>query len=255
MALEVQPNMEVDRTKPHPELDGTDTDPRLSRYRELMVVPSVLLKHPLVDEGSYFVCNNAQSGLATAAAPTAFSATNPFLVIYNPSRPSDDFAQRIYLDYLALLATAAGTGATNVQFAITRDNGNRYVSGGTELTLNITNTGPTSAAAVAKIYAGNITASAASASAKTLIGNRVFKTGVAPIPTIGDEYIARFGSASLGENLVYSNAAATLTQSMVSAKNLPPIVLGSDESLLFHLWFTGQSAASSFAPELGWWER
>lgn len=255
MALEVLTVMEVDRTKPHPELDGNDVDPRLSRYREVMVVPSVLLKHPLVDEGSYFTANNAQTGIATAAAPTAFSATNPFLLIYNPSRPSDDFAQRIYLDYFTLLATAAGTGATSVQFAITRDNGNRYTSGGSELTLNITNTGPTSAASIAKVYAGNLTASAATASAKTLIGNRVFKIGVAPIPVIGDTYTGRFGSASLGENLTYSNATATLTLSMITAQNMPPIVLGSDESLLIHMWFPGQSAASSFAPELGWWER
>ena len=243
--VDVVPNMEVDRTKPHPELDGTDTDPRLSRYREQMVIPSVLLKHPLVDEGSYFTCNNAQTGLATAAAPTAFSATNPFLLIYNPSRPSDDFAQRIYIDYLMLLATAAGTGGTSLQMAVTRDNSNRYVSGGTELTLGITNTGPTSQASIAKVYCGNITASAATASAKTLVGNRFVKGA---IPVAGDQYTFRSGSASMADGI-------TISTIMANVQNLPPIVLGSDESLLVHLWLPAQSAASSFAPELGWWER
>jgi hypothetical protein len=176
-------------------------------------------------------------------------------LLYNPSRPSDDFSPRIYLDYFTLLATAAGTGATSVQFAVTRDNSNRYTSGGTELTLNVTNTGPTSAASVLKVYAGNITASAATASAKTLVGNRVFKIGVAPIPTIGDTYTGRFGAANIAENLTYLNNSATLVLSMITAQNLPPIVMGSDESLLIHMWFPAQSAASSFAPELGWWER
>lgn len=243
--VDVVPNMEVDRTKPHPELDGTDTDPRLSRYREQMVIPSVLLKHPLVDEGSYFTCNNAQTGLATAAAPTAFSATNPFLIIYNPSRPSDDFAQRIYIDYINLLNTAPGTTGTSLQMAITRDNGNRYTSGGTELTLNITNTGPTSQASIAKIYAGNLTASAATASAKTLIGNRFLKGA---IPVIGDQYTTRFGATSLADSI-------TISTIMANVQNLPPIVLGSDESLLVHLWLPGQAAASSYIPEIGYWER
>lgn len=245
MALEVAITGEVDRTKPHAELDGTDIDPRLSRYRELMVIPSVLTKHPLVDEGSYFACNNGQTGLATAAAPTAFSATNPFLIIFNGSDASDDFAQRIYLDYVMLLATAAGTGGTSLQFAVTLDPGNRYVSGGSEITTNSKTTGPTSTASLARVYAGNLTASAASASVKTLIGNRWMKGA---IPVAGDQYTARFGSPDVTDSLTVSTIAQ-------SVNSLPPMVIGPNQSLLVHVWLPAQSAASSFAPELGWWER
>lgn len=249
------PLMEVDRTKPHPELDGTDVDPRLSRYREQMMVPSILTKHPLADEGSYFVANNGQTGIATAAAPVAFSATNPFLVIFNGANPSDDFAPRLYLDYAMLMVTAAGTAGTSVQIAITKDLGNRYTSGGTDLTLAIANTGPTSSGSLTRVYAGNITASAASSNAKTVVGNRTLKNMTAPAPTIGDQYTLRSGAADMAENLIYSNAGTTLTQVLNMTQSVPPIIIGPNESLLIHLWIVTQSAASSYAPELGWWER
>lgn len=255
MAIEVLPQMEVDRTKPHAELDGNDVDPRLSRYREIMVVPSIATKHPLSDEGSYFTCNNAQTGLATAAAPVAFSATNPFLLIYNGSNPSDDFAARIYFDYLMLMVTAAGTAGTSVQIAVTKDRGNRYTSGGTDLTSSITNTGPTSTGSLTRIYAGNITASTATSNAKTVVGNRTLKVMTAPAPTIGDQYTVRSGACDMTENLIYSNAGTTLTQVINATQSVPPMTLGPDESLLVHLWIVTQSAASSYAPEIGWWER
>lgn len=255
MALEVNLVGEVDRTKPHAELDGSDTDVRLSRYRELSVMPFSYTKHPYVDEGSYFTANNAQTGLATAAAPTTFSATNPFLLLYNNGSVTDDFASRIYLDYILLLSTAAGTGATNIQFAIVKDSVSRYSSGGTEITANIVPCGPTSTSSAMKMWAGNITASAASASARTIVGNRVIKTYTAPAPTVNDQYMVRSGAPSVSENLVYTNNGTTLITSMKTVDSIPPIVAGAGESILFYLWFTGQSAASSFAPEVSWWER
>lgn len=255
MALEAEFTGEVDRTKPHAELDGTDIDVRLSRYREMMVSPSILTKHPLVDEGSYFITQNNQTGIATAAAPTAFSATNPFLVVYNGANKSDDFAYRIYLDYIMLLVTAAGTAGTSIQYAITKDSTNRYTSGGTDLTSNVINTGPTSMGTLTRVWAGNITASTATSNVKTIVGNRYFKNMTAPAPTIGDQYTARCGACNMAENLQYLNNATTLTSNMFVTQNLPPLIIGPDESLLFHLWLPAQSAASSYAPELGWWER
>lgn len=249
MAIDVAMTGEVDRTKPHAELDGTDIDMRLSRYRELQIMPVMFTKHPLVDEGSYFAVNSAQTGIATAAAPTVFSATNPFLVIYNACDPSDDFALRYYLDYAMLLATATGTGATSIQFAITLDTGNRYTSGGTDLTSSVKSCGPTSMGSLARVYAGNLTASAATSSAKTIIGNRVMKTATAPAPTVNDQYVVRFGSPSVPD---MASLAGTGT---LSVNSLPPVIIGPNQSALIHLWFPAQSAASSFAPEMAWWER
>lgn len=244
--VDVSPTMEVDRTLPHAELDGTDIDPRLSRYREQMVVPAVRTKHPLADEGTYFTTNNAQTGLATAAAPTAFSATNPFLLLYNTCAPNDDFALRCYLDYLMLLATAAGIGGASAQFAITVDRGNRYVSGGSEITANIRGINQSvSRATTMRAYAGNITASTPTANARTLVGNRFMKGA---IPVAGDQYTVRCGTTDNPDMLSVSTI-------LFSNNNVGPIVCGPDESLLVHLWLPSQSAASSYAPEIAWWER
>jgi len=254
--MDFNPLMEVDRTKPHAELDGTDIDPRLSRYREQMVISSIPTKHPLADEGSYFVTQNAQTGIATAAAPTTFSATNPFILIYNGCNPSDDFATRLYLDYIMLLVSAAGAGSTSVQFAITKDIGNRYTSGGTDLTSNIATTGPTSLGTLTRVYAGNITAAAASGNVKTVVGNRIFKIMTAPALTIGDEYTARFGATNIVESMQYLNNSTTLTSIVNNTKNLPPVVIGANESFLLHLWLPGQNTTPpTLIPELGWWER
>lgn len=246
MALEVSMTGEVDRTLPHAELDGTDADARLTRYREQCGVNMIRTKHPLSDEGSYFSVNNAQTGIATAAAPTAFSATNPFLLLYNTSAPSDDFAIRVYPDALMLLATAAGTAGASVQFAITLDRGNRYTSGGTDLTPNIRGVAQTaSRTSVLRAYAGNITASAATSNARTIVGNRYMKGA---IPVAGDQYSVRFGNTDTPDMLSISTI-------LFSQNNVQPIILGADESMLVHLWLPSQSAASSYAPEFSWWER
>lgn len=242
----VTPEFEVDRTLPHAELDGADVDPRLTRYREQAVVNFVNTKHPLADEGTYFTTNNAQTGVATAAAPTAFSGTNPFLVIYNTASPSDDFAQRIYVDYMTLIATAAGTAAASVQFAAVLDRATRYTSGGTELTANIKGVNMSvSRATIARVWAGNITASAASINARTIVGNRFMKGA---IPVIGDTYTVRCGTTDVIDMIGVSTV-------VFSTNNIPPLIVGPDETLTIHLWFPSQSAASSYAPELGWWER
>lgn len=242
----VSSEMEVDRTLPHAELDGTDIDARLSRYREQMVIPSVVTKHPLADEGSYFVVNNAQTGIATSATPTAFSATNPFVLIYNAAAPSDDFAKRIYFDFVTLIATAAGTAGASVNFAITVDRGNRYTSGGTDLTANIK--GINQAASIGtttRAYAGNIVASAATANARTIVGQRSMKGA---IPVAGDMYTVRFGTTDVCDFIGISTI-------LFSTNNVGPCVIGPDETMLLHIWLPSQSAASSYLPEIGFWER
>lgn len=244
MTLEIQSLMEVDRTLPHAELDGDENNARLTRYREQTVVSFIQTKHPLADEGSLYLANNAQTGIATAAAPTAFSAVNPFLVIYNGNAPNDDFATRTYLDYLMLLVTAPGTAGASVQFAIVKDRGNRYVSGGTELFPKPVFQAAGRATAN-RVFAGNLVASAPSSNAITLIGNRYMKGA---IPVIGDQYTIRFGTTDVMDILSISTI-------LFSSNHVPALILGPDESMLVYLWLPTQSAASSFAPEVSFWER
>jgi hypothetical protein len=212
---------------------------RFGRYGESYALSLVPSKHLLADEGSYFTVNNGQAGIATAAAPTAFSATNPFLLIYN--RDTAPNGRRIYLDFALLLATAAGTAGTSVQCAVTSDAGNRFVSGGSALTPAIVNGNQDAGAtSVAQIFAGNITAAA-----RTISGNRLLKGA---IPVAGDQYVLNFG----GVDAPHFLASATVT---FSVNNLVPLIIGPNQSALIHLWLPAQTAAASFAPELGWWER
>ena len=99
-------------------------------YGAIYTNPLVRKTHNLADEGSYFTANNAQTGIVPTYG-TAFSSTLPFITIYNNS------ALRTYVDYAALVAIAAGactTTAGYIALALATDTGNRYSSGGTNLT-------------------------------------------------------------------------------------------------------------------------
>jgi hypothetical protein len=199
-------------------------------------------KHVLCDEGTYFTANNAQTGIATGATPTAFSATNPFITIANQASASVPGAPRIYLDYVTLLATAAGTAGASVQVAVYVDNIIRYTSGGTALTPVKTNSA--GLASVAQVYAGNITAAAAGGQVRAIVGNRYLKGA---IPVAGDTYTMQAGS-------VDSTTSFGVSTILFSLQNMPPVIVNPGETALVHLWLPSQSAASSYAPELSWWE-
>jgi hypothetical protein len=77
----------VQRALGSPNADSSNIDVavRQSTYGELYNQPLVRKAHNLADEGSYFVANNAQTGIASAYN-TAFTATAPFMLIYNGTR-------------------------------------------------------------------------------------------------------------------------------------------------------------------------
>jgi hypothetical protein len=199
----------------------------------------------LADEGTIFTVNNAQTGLATAAAPTSFSATNPFLLIYN--RDAQPNGKRIYIDTATLVATAAGTAGANLQCAVSVDSGNRYSSGGTEITSAIVNPNfDATSGSVARVWAGNITATAASSSVRNIVGNRYLKGA---IPAAGDTYILKFGGVDAP--LLTGSAGSLFTM----VQNVPKIVVGPNESAMLYIWLASQTAASSYLPEMAWVER
>lgn len=221
--------------------DGTETPQRAGRYSEGYVLSLMPTKHLLAEEGSYYNSNNGSNGVATAAAPTVFSSTNPFLLLFNQEAVG---GKNIELDYITLVNAAPGTGGTNLQCAVTVDAGNRFSAGGVSLTP--ANVNPAIAGgSVAKVWAGNITATAATISARGVVGVRTLKGS---IPVSGDVYTARFGSADAPDLLSVSTVTLTTI-------NLPPIIVPPQYSVLFYIWLAAQSVSSSFAPEIGWWER
>jgi hypothetical protein len=229
--------------------DGSQSTPaglRVGRYGEGYAMPVFPDMGVPADEGTYFCVNNNQTGLATAASPQSFSATNPFLLIYN--RDAQPNGKRIYLDYAMIIASAAGGGGgTSVQVAVTIDAGNRYSSGGTEITSSIANPNlDASGGSVARVFGGNVTAAAASTSVRTIVGDRALKGAIAAAL---DSYLLKFGAV---DNHMLTSSNGTLYTSM---QGLPKIVVGPNESALIHLWCPAQTAASTFYPEMGWIER
>ncbi len=215
---------------------------RTDQYGNLTVNNRIATKAALALEGVYFSANNAQAGIATGATLTALVATTPFITIWNTGNPSSPTASHIVLDYITLVATAAGTAGASLQCAIVIDSYNRYTSGGTALVPQKSDS--YGAASVAQIYAGNIVAAAALSSARTPVGLRYLKGA---IPVIGDTYTLQFGSV----DSVMSLQAATITYSLQHA---PAIAINPGEMALVYIWLPSQSAASSYAPEIGWYE-
>jgi hypothetical protein len=200
--------------------------------------------HSFADEGSYFAVNNGQTGIATAAAPTSFSDTNPFLTVFNKDSVG---GKSIYLDFLTLIATAPGTSGASLQAAVQIDGAvDRYTSGGTDLTNSIVNVnGGAGQGSIAKVRAGNITASAKTTLSRMIVGNR-WLSGA--IPVAGDSYTLKFGGVDAVSNMSISTIKKVI-------ENAPKIIIPPQWSCLIHLWLPSQAAASSYLPELGWVER
>ena len=117
----------VSRLLPAVNADSQNIDVavRLARYGEQYTMSTVRKSHVLADEGSYFVANNGQSGIAWNV-PTGWVTTTPSITIFNGNAPG---GPRIYLDYLSLVTTAAGSstgGLTVLPAAVYLDSGNRY---------------------------------------------------------------------------------------------------------------------------------
>src|SRR5262245_6478954 len=130
MATEVLVRGRVSQVLPQADIDGVrDGEPiRIGRYDEPYVLSPVRKQHVLLDERTYYVTNNAQTGSATPAVAT-FGATTPVAVIYNTDSTQNSNAKSIFLDYAALITTAAGSWASagvNLQAMIYSDTGDRY---------------------------------------------------------------------------------------------------------------------------------
>lgn len=229
---------------------NSDVGFRLGPYGEQYIQSLVRKTHNLADEGSYFTCHNLQTAIVPTYA-TAFSATvGPFITIYNNS------ALRCYLDYCALVAIVAGISTTTVgytAFSAVVDTGNRYSSGGSNITANLVSNG---ASAIGNpgltIFCGAITATAAVAP-RTIIGLRNLRPGVSStvINVIGDMNLLNFGGV---EGAVGSIVIANAN---IMPQSLPPIIIGPNQTGLLYLWFPVMSApsAATYAPELGLWVR
>jgi hypothetical protein len=199
----------------------------------------------LNNSGTYYRAMNPTPGTGIALAnTTAFSDTACSILIRNTSASSANGPQ-IFLDYIKLIWTAAGTGALAVDFCHVIDPNNRYTSGGTQLTGLSSNTGFASGGAsnpsVADIRVGAIVSSAAVA--KRQLGRERVQQGI----NLGNVWVMNYGQATM---------EAQTTNAVLVGMRSGPVMLGpgGNHSYLLHCWAVGQSSAPSFEVEVGYWE-
>jgi len=260
MATEVLVRGRISRSLPQQDVDGgRDGEPlRAGKYGEAVVLPMVRKQHNLADEGSYFV---ASSGSATGilfSPAVGWVATTPCCVIYNSDTVTAT-SKRIYLDYINLVTTVVGSAASGlvrVEAAVYTDTGNRYASGGTEITANIYSPNMDVAArnSVARAYFGAITASAASGSVRPVVPYRVLRATVSGTvaDVVGETKWFNFGGV---EGAL--NGSITIANANFITVPLPPIIIGPQQCVLLYVWQNvgGTPVAATYAPEIGWWER
>jgi hypothetical protein len=241
---------------PSSNVDSTNNDValRLDAYGGQFVQARVRKTHALAKEGSYFVTNNAQSGIAMTAT-AVFAATTPFIVIQNNATIG---GKSINLDYINLVTTAAGSaasGLTLIQATLVLDSILRYTSGGSNLTSNKVspNMALASAASIASIYCGAITAAAAGALARTLCGVRTVRPCVSATvaDVIGETKLFNFGGVE-----AMLNGSITVANANNVPVPMPPCIIGPQQSALLYLYYAaaGTPVAASYAPEVAWWE-
>lgn len=221
-----------------PSADGEDREifDRNGPYGEKHIIPVSIPWAAAADEGSFFVDTNPtlETGLATTAAPIAFSDTAAFYTCYNTDPVG---GRRIALAYLKLVSTVVGAGpSTGVKLAVTIDEGDRYASGGAQLIPQNPNMDAEQSDA-AEVWAGAVVLAAATQSVRRPVSSRWLKRAV---HVVGDQYMVFFGSDTP------ARAAG-----VDSVDVLPPIIIGPRQSVNIHLWLPAQSAASNFEIEVG----
>ena len=236
----------VNVTLPSASGANIDVANRGGRYGDQYVMPVATGVVNLCEEGSYFTVINPTpgTGLATVGSTGCQSLSDlvTFFMLINNDVVG---GKNLYLDYLKLICTVAGTAGASLHYTTKIDNGVGRYSSGTTLTSTPVNCNMNSSrTTVTLAYAGPVVTLAATASVR-ILSNGVLKTG---IPVIGDTYILDFGAKAIG----VGSAVATINSVIF---NHPPMVLGPQQSFFLHLWLPSQSAASSYELEVGWWER
>lgn len=195
-------------------------------------------------EGSYFVgiTPTSGTGIIGHAAPTTFDETKPYILLYNAST-----TKTLYPQFVQFNETVASVGGTVMRFVPCVDNGNRWSSAGTDLTVANANGASTIATSATTAKVGAVVATAATAARKNY-GDIVFRGTT--IDIIGDNYTIVFGAPS--SNGGASSKVATLVD---SSRVAPAIAVGPGQSFLLHQWAASQSTGPTFQVIMGWIER
>ena len=234
--------------------DGLGVPDRSGTYGEAHVNFRSSKQHVAADEASYFTTRTAAvlTGLATTAAPTTYVNTNAFLCVTNGNAPG---GPNIWMDYISMNCTAAGTAGVSLMYVSALDTIARYSSGataggqGTGIATPLqgplpTNSNLGSGKSGALIYGGPLVVVAPGPNAR-ILQNRYLRR---QIPVATDSYLINFGQSDMAETGPSGVAqASALTASSAHA----PVCIGPGGSFLLSLILLTQSAASSYELEIG----
>lgn len=251
----------VGRLLPTWQADGTNIPLRAGPYGALYTLP---LDDPLMGtmEGTYYAGTTTPSGTPTnpswtvttagvamlpnAGASQAYVSTTAAMLMYNNSSTGNI---KLKPHFIRFTFNTAGVAQTSVQVGLVIDPSNRYSSGGTAITGYNCNT-DVSTSSVASIYLGNVTCTAAGASARPLARATV-KTAAAPATatSIGDQVTFWFGQPA--------GSAATLSGTAASQSDhvFPGVSIGAGHSLILHCWMPSETTSPDVDISMGWWER
>jgi hypothetical protein len=257
----------IRRFLPAPVQEGPESEGyvRLLRYNEMAVGSLIRKAHVLADEGTYFVGNNAQTGIIDAAS-VGFVVTTPSLYLANTADPGDPTAKSIGMDYVDLSVTTVGALTTGVSkfFAIYLDKGNNYTSGGTDLSAKIWNVNPRMGAnaSIAKLYFGALitgTPAVNKGTTRPIVGERQYRMPVsATVPdAVGDRLRIEFGSVEGEASGQLGTTGAVMANVFQSVVKVPPLVIPPGWSMALYLCAqTGAyGTGTTYLPEAAWWER
>jgi hypothetical protein len=254
---------------PSPEGPESEGYARGLRYNELAVGSIVRKSHLLVDEGSYFVVNNAQTGIIETTN-TGFVVTAPTLYLTNTADPADPTAKSIGVDYVDLSVQTAGVTGTAVQgkaLALYLAKGNNYSSGGTDLSSKIVNVNPIRAvnSSIAKCYFGALTTTDLAVSkgnTRPIVGQRVYRmpvTATTAPDVVGDRLRLEFGGVESEASGQFGTTGALEANVFQTVMKMPPVLIPPGWSMALFTWdiVSGGTYGTgvTWLPEAGWWER
>jgi len=196
----------------------------------------------LCDEGSYFVATNPTPGTAIAgiAAADGYDDTEALLYISNTHA-----TKHVYLDYLRLNVSAAGTNGTNFAYAIDVATAALYASGGSAITPVDVNRETDNTAPVAMRFGAVVTTTGTT---EKIMAHGRLRT---VIKVVGDVYLFTFG----GQPVVPATTIMAGTAQASVHRNCPPIMIPPGHGMCFREFAASQSVAAQYQFELGFWVR
>ena len=238
---------EFNQSLPSPATNRQNVPDRANKYGEKIVQLTGKAAYGPADDGAYFLARNPTvgTGIAGIAAADGAEGLENLVHLYNSATVTE--GTRIYLDYLRLVPTAAGTNGTTTVFISVIDNVSRYTSGGSAITPVNVNMDST-ASPKGQLKFGALVTVAGSADSR-IVGGGALRLGV--IKVIGDVYQFDFGGFRQDMPPTVTSGTAQIFYPWRHA----PVVLGPGDSFTLEVFGASQTVAASFEFEMAWYEK